>query len=187
MKNKGIVLKSSCTAILCAGFVLGCKTDDSLPMGPAPSAEVISADTISDHLQFVNAEKIVGTIPKGPSGSSLQVSFEDILYLHEDASQDVTGGYLQVFSGSTVGTFYYDVPEMSQKEKNDLVSIIMVGIDPTGIVEPHWGAAGPGNLEIIMSHYGPDGQPIATATRPVKISVPKLDPNGSYVFLPLTK
>ncbi len=121
MKNRFIVLKSACTAILCAGFVFGCKTDDSLPIDPAPSGEVISADTISDHLRFANAERIVGEIPKGPSGSSLQVS-------------------------------------------------LMVGIDPTGIVEPHWGGAGPGNAEIIISPRGMDRQPIATATRPGKIS-----------------
>lgn len=190
MKNRVIILKSACTAFLCAGFVLGCKTDDSLAIDPAPSGDVISADTISDHLRFVNDEKIVGEIPKRPSGSSLQISFKDTLYLHdevlvpikfrhEDVSEDVTGVYFQVFSGGTGGAYYYDVPETPQKAENDSVSIIMVGIDPTGIVEPHWGAAGPGNLEIIISPHGPDGQPIATATRPVKISVPQFDSNGS--------
>lgn len=191
MKNIVIILKLAFLAIMCAGFLIACKSDDSQPIDPAPSGAVISADTISNHLRFLTAEKIAGDIPKGPSGSSLQISLKDTLYLldevlvpikfrHEDVSEDVTGVYLQVSTGDTGGTYYYDIPETPQKAESDSISVIMVGISPVGIVDPNGPpASGLSDFEIIITPHGQDGQPIATEKRPVKISVGSYDPNGS--------
>src|SRR5437867_5312741 len=75
-------LKLICMVMLCVCFILSCrKTENESGQTPVISGSSATADSISDHLQFFNATKKQGTIPKGPSGSSLKISFEDTLYL----------------------------------------------------------------------------------------------------------
>ena len=92
---------------------MSCNSDEPEvePETPDPKDSVntlfINADSISNHLQFYEATKIQGTIPNGPAGSSLKISFEDTLYLtnelkvpikflHERYSENVAGMYVQV-------------------------------------------------------------------------------------------
>jgi hypothetical protein len=195
MKSTFRLLKFSCIVVLCGGLMHTCrKNDNPPPDDPPPLIKVdsLKADTISNHLQFINAIKKQGAIPKGPAGSSLKISFEDTLYLndqikgpikflHEDTTQNVAGVYLQVhgtFTGSTNATYYYDIPEIPDLTDNDTVSVILIGVNPAGLIDP---AHGVPQLvfEITIIPYGPGGQPLAQAVRPVKISDPKIDPSGN--------
>ena len=177
---------------------MSCTSEDP---GVAPDAKdsvltfSINADTISNHLQFYNATQIQGTLPAGPAGSSLKISFEDTLhvmdefkrpikFLHEDPTENVSGVYVQVhgtFIGGTNATYYYDVPELLETATSDSVSVIMIGIDPNGLTDtdgvPPAGA--PFTFIITLVPYDPNGVPIAEADRPVQISKPTADPNGN--------
>ena len=161
---------------------------------PLDSAVSVNADTISNHLQFHNATQIQGTIPTGPAGSSLKISFEDTLYLmdelkrpvkflHEDPTENVSGVYVQVhgtFTGGTNATYYYDVPELQETATSDSVSVIMIGIDPEGLIDTEGvpPAGAPFTFIITLVPYDPNGVPIAEDDRPVKISKPT-DTNGN--------
>ena len=145
-------------ALLCSMLLMSC-TSDEPGVTPDPNDSVgtfsINADTISNHLQFYNATQIQGTLPTGPAGSSLKISFEDTLnlmdelkrpikFLHEDPNENVSGVYVQVhatFIGGTNATYYYDVPELLETATNDSVSVIMIGIDPDGLTATEWGTA----------------------------------------------
>jgi hypothetical protein len=156
----------------------------------------VNADTISNHLRFKSARKITGTIPKGPAGSSLKISFKDTLYLvdkwklpieflHEDTTKDVAGAYIQVHAGSTGSTFYYDVPEVTDIATNDTVSMILVGIDPQGLENisgvPPAGGAPP--FEVTIVPHDSTGQTLGEITVPVEISEPTADLKGECGLL----
>ena len=131
-----------------------------VPPGGSPDA-----DSLSDHLQFLKATKKQGSIPKGPSGSSLKISLEDTLYLvdqvvlpikfqHLDTTQNVSGIFLQVealVNGSPVdASNYYDVPEVPELDSSDTVSVIMVGINPTDLQLPL-------SFNVIITPYNSSG------------------------------
>ncbi len=194
MKHINQFLKFSCIVIFCGGLMLTCrKNDNPPPDDPPPVIKVdsINADTIANHLQFKNAKKINGTIPKGPAGSSLKISFEDTLYLvdkwklpieflHVDTTKNVAGVYIQVHVGSTGSTFYYDVPEVPDIATSDTVSMILVGIDPKGLEDtsgvPPAGGAPP--FEITFVPHDPNGLPLGEVTVPVDILTPNVNING---------
>ena len=193
------LLKFAFVALFCSGLIFSCKkNDDEDPVDPPPPTDttgvVLHGDTILNHLQFLNATKITGAIPKGPSGSSLKISFKDTLYLsdkvkrpikflHKDTTQNVAGVFLHV-TGGTGGTFYYDVPEAPDMADSDTVSVILIGVDPEGLTGTGTGVppAGPGSpvpFTVTIVPYGDDKQPIGTATKPGIIEKPKVNPTGS--------
>ena len=183
-------------ALLCRMLLISC-TSEEPGVAPDPKDSVgtfsISADTISNHLQFNNATEIQGTIPTGSFGNDLKISFKDTLhlldevkfpvkFLHEDTTKNVSGVYVQVqagFVGGTNATYYYDVPEIPDVADSDTVSVIMIGVDPAGLVDgdgvPPAGA--PFIFDITITAYTPNGEPLVTVTRPVKIE--KSDPQKS--------
>jgi hypothetical protein len=195
MKFYKHLFKFTCALLLYIVLSTSCKksaTVDDLPV--VILGDSTNVDTISNHLTFLNAVKKQGAIPTGPAGSSLKISFEDTLYLndkikgpikflHEDTTQNVAGVYLQVHTavGGTGGSFasyYYDIPEIPDMADNDTVSVILIGVNPAGLIDP---AHGVPQLvfEITIIPYSPGGQPLAKAVRPVKISDPKIDPSGN--------
>lgn len=162
--------------ILAAALFFSCKKtpdqENNNPPGENDTTKVaVNADSISNHLRFKESKKITGTIPKGPSGSSLKISFKDTLYLvdnwkipvrflHEDTTKNVAGVYIQVHVGSTGGTFYYDVLEVADIATNDTVSMILVGIEPKGLEDPSGvpPAGGAPPFEITIVPHDPDGR-----------------------------
>lgn len=193
MKRTLQFLKFSSIVFFFGILMLTCrKNDNPPPDDPPPVIKVdsINADTIANHLQFKNAKKITGMIPKGPAGSSLKISFEDTLYLadkwkllvnflHENTMKNVTGVYIQVYVGSTGGTFYYDVPEVPDIATNDTVSGILVGIDLQGLIDtagvPPAGSP-PFNITIVP--HGSNGEPLGEVTVPVDIITSATDITG---------
>jgi len=181
-------LKPTCTVILCGILMATCRKPETEPGNPPANNQTDStnADIISDHLQFFDATKKQGTIPKGPAGSILKISFKDTLYLmdqvkgpikflHEDTTQNIAGIYVQVHGtviGGTGATYYYDVPELTEMEESDSVSVIMIGFDPAGF-EP------PLTFDITITPYDESGHPIAEVVRPVKIAEHNVEPNGN--------
>jgi hypothetical protein len=178
--------------ILFASIVFSCRKQDEGGGPKEPSVKnpnSVNADTIASHLQFKNATKITGVIPKGPVGSSLKISFKDTLYLvdkwkipvkflHEDTTKNVSGVYIQVHF-SSAATFYYDVPEVPDIATNDKVSVILVGIDPDGLVDTAGvPPAGLPPFQITIVPHGPDGQPLGEVTVPVDIPEPNANPKG---------
>ena len=182
-----------CVTIFCTLLAASCRKSgtDAPPVIPPvinPGGSV-NADSISNHLQFQNAVKKTGAIPKGPAGSSLKISLKDTLYLvdkwklpikflHEDTTKNVTGVYIQVHF-SSAATFYYDVPEVSDIASNDTVSVILVGIEPDGLedtagVPP----AGGTPFEITIVPHDSTGQPLGEVTVPVDILEPSTDIKG---------
>lgn len=190
MKHVAQLLKPACVAMLCMGIILSCrKTDTGMnPGNPNPPGDsVTNADSLSDRLRFFEATKKQGAIPKGPGGSSLKISFEDTLYLtdevklpvkfqHLDTAQNVAGIYVQVQAAAIGGpldaTYYYDVPELPEMGSSDTVSVIMIGINPTGLVLPL-------SFNITITPYNSRGLPIAQAIRPVKIAEKNIDPKSN--------
>ena len=181
--------------VLAGAMWLSCRKtpDQNNPNTPGDNDTIkvaINADTISNHLRFKNAKKITGTIPKGPAGSSLKISFKDTLYLvdkwklpieflHEDTTQDVAGAFIQVYVGLTGSTFYYDVPEVPDIAANDTVSMILVGIETHGLTDTAGAVpAGGPPFEITIVPRDSDGQPLGEVTIPVEIAEPTADPGG---------
>lgn len=199
MKTSVLLLALFCTIVLCSVSNTSCKKsvpDNDPPVNPPVGTvgDSTNADTISNHLRFANAVKKQGAIPKGPAGSSLKVSFEDTIYLadevkrpikflHKDTTKNVSGVYIQVhstFTGSTDATYYYDVPEIPEMEKNDTVSVILIGLDPEGLLDRNGAPLGGSIIfEVTIVPYGPGGQPLAEALKPVKISNLKTDKSGN--------
>ncbi len=171
--------------LLCAVFITACtKTDRPDIVLPDNNDDSLHSDTLSDHLLFLKSFKKTGSPPQAPSGSALQISFEDTLYLadeifrpikflHKGATQNVAGAFIHLLaaSGSTA-SYYYDVPEIPDMKESDTVSVIMIGIDPTGLLTPQTGA-----IKIIP--YDESGGPIAEIIRPVKLIEKKNDPDGN--------
>ena len=140
--------------LFCGTFLLACSSDEpeaiptSVPKTPTATVTVEELDDLSDHLEFLNANKIPGKIPAAPAGSSsLKISFKDTLYLMEDAripikilhdaATNVAGVYVQIHGPSTGtpgnaphSTYHYDVPELVQTSESDTVTIILVAFDP---------------------------------------------------------
>lgn len=195
MKRAVQLFKFTCIVLFCGGLMLTCRKNNATPEEPgnpnnpgtpgAGDSAVATADTIANHLQFFNAVKKTGIAPKGPSGSSLKISFADTLYLmdelkrpikflHEDTTQNVAGAYIQVHygTGGGVSSFYYDVPEEPEMSGTDSVSVILAGIDPTGLIASPGvpPAGGPSVFDITITPYDEAGNPIATETRPVSTS-----------------
>lgn len=186
------LLKLSCIPILCGLLMLNCKKNDGAPDNPVtPPGGPVTTETISNQLRFFNAVKKQGTIPKGPTGNSLKISFEDTLnlmdqvkrpikFLHNDTTKNVAGIYLQVHdaNGGAFASYYYDVPEVPDLADNDTVSAIMIGVDPTGLIDPARGISLLA-FKITIIPYDKNKQPLAEAIRSVKISDPKIDPGGN--------
>ena len=201
MKRTVQLLKVACIVLLCSGLLPACSKNEETPTEPGnpnptditQPAGAAHADTIAGHLQFFNAVKRSGTAPKGPSGSSLKISFRDTLYLtdelkrpikflHADTTQNVAGVYVQIkATPGGASSFYYTVPEEPEMDDNDTVSVILAGVDPDGLV-PFAGmppAGGSLIFDVTITPYSESGQPLAEITRPVKISVPKVDLPGA--------
>jgi hypothetical protein len=182
MKCAVQVAKFSLLLLIC-GQIFSCNKNDPPPPDPVdPKGDSTNADTISNHLLFSKATKITGTIPKGPAGSSLKISFEDTIFLadkwkipvkflHEDTTKNLAGIYVQVHIGASGGTFYYDVPEVPDIATNDTVSYILIGIDTDGLIDT-------ARFEITIVPYDPNGQPLGEVTRPVQILTPTANPTG---------
>ncbi|MEO8413253.1 MAG: hypothetical protein ABI472_06320 [Ginsengibacter sp.] len=193
MKFSVMLLKILFVTILSLCLLSSCKKNDASGSGGSgggggnPSGVSPEADSISDHLQFSKATKKNGAIPKGPAASSLKISFEDTLYLvdevklpikfqHLDTTQNVSGIFLQVaalINGSFVAASqYYDIPEVPDLDSSDTVSVILIGINPTGLQLPL-------SFNVTITPYNSSGLPIAQATRPVKILPHKINPKGT--------
>ncbi|MFI5157123.1 MAG: hypothetical protein ACHQEM_13110, partial [Chitinophagales bacterium] len=129
------------------------------------------------HLQFFGAQRIPGTSPKGPAGSSMQISFKDTLilmdqlaipvkFLHKDTTKNLKGVFIQVVGlkgGPVVASDYFDVPEVAQIDTtSDTVSVIMIGIDPAGLELPF-------DFNITITPHGANGDPITQITRAVRV------------------
>lgn len=168
-------------AMLFVALLSGCKKGNPIPVPPVSPGGGGSAaiDTISNRLQFFNASKKQGVIPKGPAGSSLKISFKDTLYLfdevkrsvkflHMDTTKNVSGVYLQLQASSNGGpaSHYYDIPEVAEVTDSDTVSVIMIGIDPGGLSLPQ-------TFDVRIVPYDKNKQPIAEAVKPVQIDRPK--------------
>ena len=164
--------------------------------GPVSPGKSLHIDSISDHFRFTNATKKQGAIPKGGGGTDLKISFEDTLYLtdqvkrpikflHMDTTKDVKGMYFQVH-GSVLGTsasYFYDVPEVPDMADSDTVSVVLLGVDPAGLLGP---AGSPGlvfNVTIVA--YDESGQALDQTTRPVKIDHPNNNPGAGPCGLQL--
>jgi hypothetical protein len=188
MKSLIMLFRIFILAMLCTGITLSCRKTGSNenPPNPGGGGSNPTADSLSNHLTFLKATKKQGLIPKAPSASSLKVSFEDTLFLadqvkgpikfqHLDTSQNVAGIFLQVdalIGGPLEASYYYDIPEVPQLDSSDTVSVILVGIDPTGIKLPL-------SFNVTIVPYNSSGQPIAQAVRPVKIIEHTTDPKSN--------
>jgi hypothetical protein len=171
-----------------------CEQADSIPGNPSQDSGSANADTIANHLRFFNATKIIGTIPDGPVGSSLKISIEDTLvladkfrvpvkFLHEDTTKNVAGVYVQIHAGSSDGTFYYDVPEVSEIATNDTVSVVLVGIEREGLIEgrvaqPLESALTDLRFEITFIPYNVKGETLGQVKVPAYVSEPVIDVSG---------
>jgi len=155
------------------------------PTNPNNPQAFVSADSLSDRLQFTGAIKKTGTIPKGPAGSGLKISFGDTLFLvdrvkipikflHTDTTKNVSGIFLQVqaLQGGSFASYYYDVPELAAADSSDSVSIVMIGFDPTNLSLPT-------SFNIIITPYNSSHLPIDSAVKPVKIVEHKTNPKGT--------
>lgn len=179
----------ACGILLVSGwYMTSCRKHNANTGGTVNTGDTALsalADTISNHLLFFNATKKRGTVPNGPANSSLKISFKDTLYLvdeikrpikflHKDITKNVAGVFVQLHSASTGGraSDYYDVPEIPDMADSDTVSVIMIGIDPTNLLVPT-------TLDITITPYDKNHQPIAEATKPVKIDKPKKGPPGN--------
>jgi hypothetical protein len=190
------LLKFSCLTILSGALMTHCRKTAATtenPGGPTGSS-ALNADSIANRLRFFNAEKKQGPVPAGPSASSLKISFKDTLYLvddlkrpikfqHADTTQNVAGAFVQVHYTAAGGSssFYYDVPELPEMADNDSVSVVLVGIDPAGLVDPR-GVAPAGRdiiFEMTIVPYGGNHQPIAHTKRPVIIIKQNNNPDKS--------
>jgi hypothetical protein len=194
MKTADQLLKFACIPILCGLLITNCKKNDGEPENPGGPGSSVTTETISNQLLFFNATKTQGTIPRGPAGSSLKISFDDTLYLmdkikrpikflHEDTTKNVAGIYVQVHAtvggtGGSVASYYYDAPEIPDLADNDTVSVIMIGVDPAGLIDPARGGT-PLVFDMTITPYDKSGQPLAEAIRSVKISKQKIDPDGN--------
>jgi len=188
MKHVAKSLKFICMVIVCSGVISSCHKVETVQVPVNTGSSSPGADSLSGHLQFINAKKIQGAIPAGTQASSLKISFEDTLYLidevkmpikflHKDTTQNVAGIYVQVQAAVIGGTFnnasyYYDVPEVAEMDSSDTVSVIMIGIDPTDLQLPV-------SFNVVITPYNSSGLPIAQATKPVKVSEHKTDPHGA--------
>jgi hypothetical protein len=160
--------------------ILSCKKTDAPPENNnnnGNNSSGANADTVSNHLQFMVGQEIHGTSPKGPSGSSMKISFQDTLYLMDDVqipikflqmdtTKKVSGVFIQVvgLQGGPIASNYYDVPNVAQIDStSDTVSIIMVGIDPKGLDLPF-------DFNITITPHSSNGDPIVQITRPVKVT-----------------
>lgn len=172
-------------------MVHSCRKNSNTPEEPGNNTNTAKADTISNHLMFMDVEKKQGTVPGGPSASSLKLSFKDTIYLtdalipikflHEDTTKNVAGAWVQVSIGGAVSLYYFDVAELPDAAENDTVSTILVGIGTEGLVEPGVPPAG-GELSettIKIVPYDKNGEALAEITRPVDISSPSTNATGN--------
>jgi hypothetical protein len=180
--------KISFVMVLFGMLLYGCRkgNKDEEPGNPGKPGDTtkVDLDVISSHLQFFNASKKQGAVPRGPASSSLKMSLKDTLYLfdeikrpikflHRDTTKNVAGVFIQVSSVALGGlaSDYYDVPEIPNMADSDTVSVIMIGVDPSGIDLPQ-------TLDITIVPYDKNRQPLAESKKPVKINKPKKDPPG---------
>lgn len=176
-------------------FISSCKKNDPPPEEPEdPIVNSQNADTLSNHLKFMKAQKKTGSLPQGPAGSTLKFSVKDTLFLsgeykrpikflHEDPTKNVAGIYVQVrghFQGGTNATYYYDVPELNETANNDTVSTILVDFDPEDLIGVPPAGSPTLDFTIVITPYLPGGAAIATDSVPVKITSTKVDPNAIF-------
>lgn len=183
-----------CVFVLLGTFMSACEKTDPAPENPIEDSGSTNADTIANHLVFLNATKITGAIPKGRVGSSLKISIKDTLslvdkfrvpvkFLHEDTTKNVAGVYVQIHVGSSDGTFYYDVPEVPEIATNDTVSLILIGIDREALIEGRAAQASgsfPSDVrfELTFIPYDVKGETLGQVRVPVYISNPVTDVSG---------
>lgn len=198
MKRKAqtctFLLKHLCL-VCCGGLLIAsCSKNPNTPRDPndpGDSTSTTKADTLSNHLMFMDVEKKEGTIPKGPSSTSLKISFKDTIYLtdalvpikflHEDTGKNVAGAMVQLYAGGTASIYYFDVTELPDAAENDTVSTILVGIKTEGIVDAGVPPAGgvPSKTTIKIVPYDKNGEMLAEITRPVDISSPNSNAAGA--------
>src|SRR5688500_6177409 len=80
---------SCCLLLFLCGQFFSCNKNDPPPDPVDPGSGASNADTISNHLQFWNATKKTGSIPRGPAGSTLMISFKDTLYLNDEIARPI--------------------------------------------------------------------------------------------------
>ena len=124
----------------------------------------------------------------------MKISIEDTLFLvdkyrvpvkflHEDTTKNVAGVYAQIHVGSSGGTYYYDVPEVSDIATNDTVSVVLIGIDRDGLLDdlgvpPAGHSSTDIPFDITFVPYDETGTPTGEVTVPVHISTPDTDLSG---------
>ena len=197
MKTTANRLKTLFVAALIFIWIFSCKKTETTPSNNnnGNTGIVANADTITNHLQFFQAQRIPGTSPKGSSGSSLKISFKDTLFLvdqveipikflHKDTAQNVSGVFIQVvgLQGGSLASDYFDVPEVAQMDStSDTVSVVMIGIDPEGLDLPF-------DFNITITPHGVNGEPITQIIKPVRIlkhhKGPTSGPNGCDLVNP---
>ncbi|MFT4152208.1 hypothetical protein [Parafilimonas sp.] len=200
MKHFYQLFSALCILAFFTSMIHACRksanTSPEEPGNPGDNTNIANADSIASHLLFSNATKLTGTIPKGSTESSLKISFKDTLYLmdkimlpieflHEGATKNVAGVYMQVYVGGSGGIFYYNVPEVPDVATNDSISVVLIGIDLDGLIDtsgvPPAGSAPP--FEIAIAPYDSSGQPLDEITVPVNASSPETDPTGGQCGL----
>lgn len=171
--------------LICVIHLLSCSSEDPVvaPEQKLPSGNltVEEIDSLSDHMRFVGSTIEQGNSPSAPGGSGLKISIQDTLhlipgipvavkFLHDDIS-NVAGAYVQLhsYSASTntvvYGTYHFDVPELSETEENDTISVVMIGFDPEEFELPL-------PLNITITPYDEDGQPLDQTETPVVVEDP---------------
>ena len=187
-------LTTICFFVLLGSLISACEKTDPAPENPIQDGGSVNAEIVANHLIFSNATKITGIVPKGPAGSSLKISIEDTLFLvdkyrvpvkflHEDTTKNVAGVYAQIHVGSSGGTYYYDVPEVSDIATNDTVSVVLIGIDRDGLLDdlgvpPAGHSSTDISFDITFVPYDETGTPKGEVTVPVHISTPDTDLSG---------
>ena len=177
MKTTANVMRIIFAIALSGLFIFSCKKSDTTPPNnnPGNTGSTGNIDSVSNRLQFLNAQKIHGTSPKGPAGSSVKISFRDTLYLvdevkipiqflQKDSTKKITGVFLQVqgLQGGPASD-YYDVPNVPQMDStSDTVAVILAGIDPDGLDLPF-------DFNITITPHGASDDPIVQITRPVRV------------------
>src|ERR1051325_4398116 len=102
-----------CLVIWAGWLVNACQKNQPNPgPGTGNNGGSVKADTITNHLRFVQSVKKTGVAPRGTSNADLKISFKDTLFLVDevmrpiqflnmDKNTDVAGVYLQIFIGGS--------------------------------------------------------------------------------------
>ncbi|MFI5155607.1 MAG: hypothetical protein ACHQEM_05455, partial [Chitinophagales bacterium] len=128
MKTIASLMKTLFVVAVVSACAFSCKKVEPSPPDNASgnnnngnNNSTANADTVSNHLQFFGAQRIPGTSPKGPSGSSMQISFKDTLILmdqlaipvkllHKNTTKNLNGVFIQVVGlkgGRVIASDYF--------------------------------------------------------------------------------